>query len=204
MQILLGMLLTPNKTLSSCTFSTSTSTPPTLSQLSKNFALLSIWSYPTKATLGDHFSWPFSIKECIAFWSRSRKIWNYATQRPIWFLQLWVQLYFKNIFPLFLSHSPPGGQDLGALVGHHALVGRHSHWSPTEEDWCLILERRVSPKWIVDMLLPDTSLSSEERQVVADNCCQVLVVKDLVTSYRGSTHYSNMFAEYYSPNFVAR
>lgn len=61
------------------------------------------------------------------------------------------------------------------------------HFISTEEDWCPILERGVGQKSISDALLPDASLSPEEHKAVIDNWCQVLVSKDLVISYRGST-----------------
>lgn len=71
-------------------------------------------------------------------------------QGPIWFMQLWAQLYFKDFTPAYASPSSPSGT---RILGSQLIVTPIKplepleilrtlfHPTPIETDRCLVLER---------------------------------------------------------------
>lgn len=175
--------------------------------------------YIVKMLSGDIYHWGPLFMACmykgmyILLEQMQRNNQINKIQCPIYFLQLSTQYYFKNFMSPLSSITPlPATRTLGPQLAATPIkplsplevVRALFLFNPTEEDWCPVSTRGIGQRSIFDALLPDASLSPEERKAVVNNWCQVLVAKDLVIGYRGSTQYINLFAEYYFPNYVAR
>ncbi|KAJ8541706.1 hypothetical protein K7X08_002522 [Anisodus acutangulus] len=132
---------------------------------------------------------------------------------PLWFLQLWINLYFPEFIPddfddrCFLLNLPVLADTLrkAPLVPQDAFSAvstLHGLSRDHYTDWQSVFERWATHDWVYQ--IGDDNLTFSQQRTMALTWGCILTARDLLGGLKPTSRNNKLTTEPYRPNFVAR